>query len=103
MGDEGKAAGRVPLAALPYRPNVRFGSKTDIPQCPSNVRFTPINGQVETTSDQQRSRNNKILVAQGFLARVLFLSGITSGHEQTNTCCPGVAPAKGEGEIKWQN
>ena len=25
-------------------PNVRFGSKADIPQCPSNVRFTPESG-----------------------------------------------------------
>jgi hypothetical protein len=37
-----------------YRPNVRFGSKTEIPQCPSNVRFT--------AESRHRRVNNKSIV-----------------------------------------
>jgi len=54
MGDEGKAAGRVPLAALPslwcitatsrMPPDVRFGSKADITAVLIDVRFTHKSG-----------------------------------------------------------
>jgi len=31
---------------LPIRPDVRFGSKADIPRCGSDVRLTPESGHV---------------------------------------------------------
>jgi hypothetical protein len=69
----------------------RFGSKADIGARPIDVRFTPINGMVESTMVQERSGNLKTLVAQGFLySSVLFEDSgrLTNKHFGVSPVCP---------------
>ena len=59
------------------RPNVRFGSKADILQCRSDVRFTPKSGHSELPSKcplSARTRHSACLGGQGHLRSELRAS-----------------------------